>query len=77
MTRYSLKAACSHCQAYGTVDDQTLECCKCRKTHEITNDERTARDHEIAYVGELRPSNSRRKPIPLPEEPAPIQREQL
>jgi Fe2+ or Zn2+ uptake regulation protein len=46
--RYSLKAACSNCNRYGTVDDQTLVCFHCGKTHQITAAETQQRDQDIA-----------------------------
>ena len=50
MTGYSLKAPCSHCNAYGTVDDQTLICFKCGGTHALTPQQQRARDAETAFA---------------------------
>jgi Fe2+ or Zn2+ uptake regulation protein len=47
---YSLKAACSHCRRYGTVDDATLICHHCGQTHEVTSAQLAARDAEHAFV---------------------------
>jgi Fe2+ or Zn2+ uptake regulation protein len=47
MTGWSLKATCSHCGQWGTVDDITLVCVRCGQTHELTDDQRQARDADI------------------------------
>lgn len=50
MTSYSLKAACSHCNRYGTVDDVTLICFNCGKTHEITEPQMHQREADRALL---------------------------
>lgn len=48
MTSWSLTAECSHCGSFGTVDDITLVCVRCGQTHELTPEQRQARDADIA-----------------------------
>lgn len=58
MSGYSLKAACSCCGSYGTVDDTTLVCCRCSGTHDLSDAQRDARDAEIAFVDSYQTARS-------------------
>lgn len=61
MTSWSLKATCSHCGQWGTVDDITLVCVRCGQTHELTDEQRQARDSDIALQQTFSTTASRGK----------------